>query len=37
VTDYTLPEALRQDSDGDEWTMPEALAEYHVRRTVGAD
>jgi len=37
VTDYRVPEALRQDSDGDEIVMPVALAEYHVRRAVGAD
>lgn len=34
MTEFTLPEALRQDSDGDEWTMPYALAEYHVGQKV---
>ena len=37
MTDYALPEVLRQDSDSGEFEMPTALAEYHVRRTVGAD
>jgi hypothetical protein len=37
MTNYRVPEVLRQDSDGDEIVMPTALAEYHVRRTVGAD
>jgi hypothetical protein len=37
VTNYRVPEVLRQDSDSGEFEMPEALAEYHVRRTVGAD
>jgi len=35
--EYTVPEALRQDSDSREFEMPTALVEYHVRRTVGAD
>ena len=36
MTEFRMPEAIRQDSD-DEWVMPKALAEYHVRQTVGAD
>ena len=37
MTEYKLPEALREDSDSGEFVMPDALVEYHVRQTVGAD
>lgn len=37
MTDYEVPEVLRQDNDSGEYVMPTALAEYHVRRKVGAE
>lgn len=37
MTNYEVPEALRQDKDNAEYVMPTALAEYHVQQVVGSE